>query len=357
MLGIVLVTFALVRSAHAVCVSYLVEARHFFETNPSTGRSLLFELYPVSSCNGPALKQEFVTVEAVPAPPGSARGRTKNAPQRPPALTLETEIDLETSPPALFLRVTGAGVKPLGGDCQLQAVVGPHCKVRRPLPCPPDAVAVSGLCVDRYEASLWEIPATRVELIRKVIDGSATLSDLTVPDVQQVGFPGPPFGHAPVPGTFLPEGTYTTRLYAVSIPGVLPSTLVSAYQAWAACGFSGKRLLTSDEWTAAAAGTPARGTDDGTSECNTGVGILSAGKPVKTGSRSQCLSSAGAFDMVGNVSEWTMDGYVTTRYRGGAWDAGDEAGISFAQLDVPLTQDNAVGFRCVRQAANVAATR
>jgi hypothetical protein len=192
--------------------------------------------------------------------------------------------------------------------------------------------------VDRYEASLWEIPASRVDLIRKVLEGTATLSDLTVPDVRHVGFPGPPFGHAPVPGSFLPNGAYTPHLYAASIPGVLPSTLVSAYQAWAACGFSGKRLLTSVEWGAAAQGTPASNPDDGASPCNIGGEILSAGTPLNTGSQPRCVSSAGAFDMVGNVSEWTMDGYDTTRYMGGAWDAGDEAGISFTQLDVPLTQ-------------------
>lgn len=348
MLGLILVAF-IVRAAHAatVRVSYVVEARHFFETDPRAARSLLFELYSASTCTGSALKQEFVTVEAIPVPEGSARRRTKAA-RRPPGLTLETDIALETRPAVLYLRVTGPGVKPLGGICQQQATEVAGRTVQHPPPCPRDAVPSNGLCVDRYEASLWEIPASRVELIRKVMEGTATLNDLTVPGVRQLGFPGPPFGHAPVPGSFLTDGAYAIHLYAASIPGVLPSTLVSAYQAWAACGFSGKRLLTNTEWTAAATGAPARSTDDGTSDCNIGADILSAGAPVKTGSRSRCVSSAGAFDMVGNVSEWTMDGYTTTRYRGGAWDAGETAGISFTWVDVPITQDNAVGFRCVR---------
>jgi formylglycine-generating enzyme required for sulfatase activity len=119
-------------------------------------------------------------------------------------------------------------------------------------------------------------------------------------------------------------------------------------QAWAACGFSGKRLPTNEEWTAAATGTPTRPTHDVADDSNTGAGPVSAGAPVKTGSRSRCVSTAGAFDMVGNVSEWTMDGHSRARYRGGAWDAGDRYGIAFTQPDVPLTQDNAVGFRCVR---------
>ena len=35
-------------------------------------------------------------------------------------------------------------------------------------------------------------------------------------------------------------------------------------------------------------------------------------------------------------------------YRGGAWDSGDDYGIAFTQPELPHTQDNAVGFRCVR---------
>src|SRR6185436_12181161 len=102
-------------------------------------------------------------------------------------------------------------------------------------------------------------------------------------------------------GTFLAEGGYTTPLYAASLPGVLPTTYVSAYQAWAACGFAGKRLPTSDEWTAAATGTPSAGVDDLAGDCNTRSTNVSTGSPVKTGSRPGCVSRIGAFDMVGNV--------------------------------------------------------
>jgi hypothetical protein len=202
--------------------------------------------------------------------------------------------------------------------------------------------------VDRYEASLWEIPSSRVDVICKVIGGTATLDDLAVAGARQVGYPAAPFGHAAIAGGFRAEGAYTTPLHAVSLPGVLPSTYLSAYQAWAVCGFSGKRLPTSDEWTAAAIGTAAGITHDVACDCNTGPGAVFAGAPAKTGSREACVSLAGAFDMVGNVSEWTMDGYTRTRDRDGAWDAGDDAGIAFAHPDVPLAQDNAVGFRCIR---------
>lgn len=335
-------------SAATVHVSYLVEAADFLEADPRKDRPLLFELYSTGTCVDPALKQEFVTVQAVPAPAGHPPRRAKKALKPPPALKVETDLAWDAPRPVFYLRVTGPGVKPLGGVCQLQVTEVAGCEVHRPPSCPPDSVVSNDLCVDRYEASLWEIPASRVELIRKVVAGTVTLSDLAGGGARQVGFPDAPFGHAPVMGSFLAEGAYTTRLYAASLPGVLPSTFVSAYQAWAACGFSGKRLLTSGEWTAAAKGTPTPSTDDGATDCNIGARMLSSGAPVKTGSRSGCVSSAGTFDMVGNVSEWTMDGYTTTRHRGGAWDAGDAAGISFTQLDVPLIQDNAIGFRCGR---------
>ena len=335
-LGPILVALAAVRPACAasVHVSYLVECPDFLLASFHLQRMLTLELYAVRTCDGPPLVQQYVTVEAIPAP-DRRRG--------PPVLALETDIDLDASPPELFLRLTGYGVKPIGDACQLQTT---H-DIQLALRCPPDSVSSGGHCVDKYEASLWEIPAPRVDLICKVIDGTATLKDLTVAGVRQVGHPGLPFGHVAIPGSFRAEGGYATPLYAASVPGVLPSTDLSAYQAWAACGFSSKRLPTTGEWTTAATGTPEHPTDD-SGDCNTGAGTVSAGGPVKTGSRSRCVSSVGAFDMVGNVSEWTMDGHSRTGYRGGAWDAGDRYGISFTQPDVPLTQDNAVGFRCVR---------
>jgi hypothetical protein len=335
---VVAVRFAWAANVH---VSYLVECSSFLRASPRLQRWVTVELHATQTCEGRALMERYVAVEAIAAP----ERHPDNRQALPSTLALEADVDVETPPPKLHLRVIGPGVKPLGGVCQ------PVTERARGLPlarrCPPDSVLSGGLCVDRHEATLWEIPAEQVDLICKVIEGTATSRDLTVPGVRQLGFTGPPFDHAAVPGTFLAEGAYTPPLYAASLPGVLPSTYVSAYQAWAACGFSGKRLPTSNEWTAAATGTPA-GSTHGADDCNTGAGAISAGAPVKTGSRSRCVSSAGAFDMVGNVSEWTMDGHSRTRYRGGAWEAGDRYGTAFTQPDAPLTQDNAVGFRCVR---------
>src|SRR5262249_60261554 len=53
-------------------------------------------------------------------------------------------------------------------------------------------------------------------------------------------------------------------------------------------------------------GTPDPGTDNGTRDCNVGT-TGNTGSPVNTGSRSNCKSAWGVFDMVGNVEEWTAD--------------------------------------------------
>src|SRR5690242_11485519 len=46
-------------------------------------------------------------------------------------------------------------------------------------PCPSDSVKVGNVCVDKYEASMWSIPAGDTALLDKVRHGEATLQDLT----------------------------------------------------------------------------------------------------------------------------------------------------------------------------------
>jgi formylglycine-generating enzyme required for sulfatase activity len=235
--------------------------------------------------------------------------------------------------------------------------------------CAPDAVAVGPTCVDKYEASVWSIPASNTRLMYKLKKGTATLADLTAGGATPVS---PSDSCSPgFPGTFPATGNWTDPLYAVSIPGVHPTACVTWFQAEQACRLSGKRLLTNQEWQAAAAGTPDPGTDNGTTDCD----VASAG-PVNTGSRSACVSRWGAFDMVGNVWEWVADwtplstacvtdlfgtgdlnclaGASTTAgpgalRRGGHWVSGADAGV-FA-VSGTLDPSGAVidvGFRCAR---------
>jgi formylglycine-generating enzyme required for sulfatase activity len=174
--------------------------------------------------------------------------------------------------------------------------------------CPPDAVLVGQVCVDTYEASVWQVPAanpsgkSNAQLIKKINQGKAKLADLTAGGATEIS---PSSSCSPVfPSTFPGNGQWTAPLYAVSIAGVHPTACVTWFQADQACRVSGKRLLTNGEWQSAVAGTAeGSGGDDGTTQCNT----ASAHDTVDTGSRSACVSSWGAFDMVGNVVEWVQD--------------------------------------------------
>jgi formylglycine-generating enzyme required for sulfatase activity len=178
------------------------------------------------------------------------------------------------------------------------------------LKCPPDSVKVGNVCIDTYEASVWEIPPSNTSLVRLVQAGKATLANLTAGGAKQLspssscspGYPAnfPQTGNwTPVPGSSPPS----PGVYAVSIPGVQPTACITWFQANQACALSGKRLVRNDEWQRAAAGTPDPGTDNGSTDCN----ISAAGDAVNTGSRSSCKSAWGVFDMVGNVQEWVAD--------------------------------------------------
>lgn len=181
--------------------------------------------------------------------------------------------------------------------------------------CPPDAVLVGPLCVDMYEASVWEIDPADGLLIKQVQRGRISdATELTDAGAKPRGADSADYGDQ-CPRS----GQGCTTLYAVSIPGVLPAQDASWFQAQEACTNAGKRLLTNAEWQAAAMGTPDPGTDNGTTDCSTDSPNLS-----KTGKRTDCVSVRGAFDMVGNLNEWVAD---WTTYTGMCTDWTTEAGF------------------------------
>jgi formylglycine-generating enzyme required for sulfatase activity len=254
--------------------------------------------------------------------------------------------------------------------------------------CPKDSVQVGTTCVDKYEASVWQISISNMKLIDRVKAGQATLADLQAGGATQLGCNFAPFDHGDYPASFPVNGQWTPvvgsspptpGVYAASIPGVLPSACVTWFQAAQACALSGKRLPSNREWQDAVAGTPDPGTaDDGSSTCAT-----SSAKPANTGSRSGCVSNWGAFDMVGNVWEWVSDwddlaptalcqttwpsqayggdiscfggnavGRSGALIRGGAWDSGALAGPFAVYGGVTPSywdsSDYFIGFRCAR---------
>jgi hypothetical protein len=196
--------------------------------------------------------------------------------------------------------------------------------------CPAGMLAVAAFCVDRYEASLV-----------------------------RVGDDSP---HSPYfnPGT--------TPVRAVSVADAVPQGYVSGTQAAAACAAAGKRLCSDAEWLRACRG-PAGSTypygdnrEPGT--CNDARAVHPAieyfgttedwiwsmlGHPcinqladglARTGAYPGCVTAEGAFDMMGNLHEWTADPagtfrggfyvdtvingngclYVTTAHNTGHWD-------------------------------------
>jgi hypothetical protein len=113
--------------------------------------------------------------------------------------------------------------------------------------------------------------------------------------------------------TFPYTGNWSTRLYACSKSSVKPSAYMTWFQAQEACSASGKRLCTSEEWQAAAAGTFDPGDNPGGSgsptantKCVTGAsGVRFTGMAGSTpGGTDSCISKWGAEDMVGNL--WEM---------------------------------------------------
>ncbi len=183
----------------------------------------------------------------------------------------------------------------------------------------------------------------------------------------------------------------------VSVVGEIPWRNLTQIQAVNLCAKAGKRLPTSEEWFAASLGTPDKDRGWGKDDCQ--VSSNWSAQPGPSGTASNCVSYAGAYDMVGNVWEWVKgditdgvykdvqmpsDGYIKAvsadglpletdpdnpveSYngdylwlkkggargvaRGGYWANKGEAGqYSFYAVTEPTFSGTGVGFRCVKDA-------
>lgn len=126
-------------------------------------------------------------------------------------------------------------------------------------------VKVGGLCVDAYEASIWDAPVGGNQIT------------------------------AAIPCSV--NGQNCTNIYARSVAGVEPRGDITWFQAQQALANSGKRLLSNAEWQMVVAGTPGS-----IPECN-----VSSGSVALTGANPDCISHHGTFEMVGNLWEWVGD--------------------------------------------------
>ena len=225
--------------------------------------------------------------------------------------------------------------------------------------CPSGMVKVGSVCVDIYEASVWDAP-----------DDTATTQYGASSDDYPCGDNGNDCSKADNLGE-----ANANAIYAQSVALETPARYITWFQAQQACANSGKRLITNAEWQMAAAGTPDPGTDDGSTDCAVSSSLSDAG------SRSSCVSNWGTYDMVGNLWEWTADwmqdssdsdlntysayggdgiygvdeafpeadAMPAALIRGGSWSFGASAGVfALIALYGPSGSDYDFGFRCAQ---------
>lgn len=214
--------------------------------------------------------------------------------------------------------------------------------------CPDGMVSVGGkYCIDKYEAHTLEI-----------IGKNKTR---------------PHSPYAPVDGL---------RVKAASKKGKVPQGYISRDQAAEACANAGKRLCSDDEWIGACRGkkpstypygnehVPGRCNDRGVSSFNALYSVAGTNPPqesysfenmnnpqlnqmagtlAKSGDFKKCKSSYGAYDMVGNLHEWTAAKSGT--FRGGYYL---DVHINGDGCDYKTTAHNgryhdySTGFRCCK---------
>jgi hypothetical protein len=208
-----------------------------------------------------------------------------------------------------------------------------------------EMIRVGGVCIGKYEASVWSQPDGGIQY-------GVNSDDYPCSDNGQDCF---------------------GEIYARSVPDVTPSRFITWFQAQQALANSGKRLPTNAEWQMAVSGTPDPGAGGGPEDCH--VNNLPSG-PELTGERANCVSAFGHHDMVGNLWEWIADwvpsstacpgwsfsddimclsGASTTAegpgalLRGGGWFGGTFAGpFAVGGNYQPWGSDADIGFRGAR---------
>jgi hypothetical protein len=131
---------------------------------------------------------------------------------------------------------------------------------------------------------------------------------------------------------------------------IRPESFVSKYGASDSCFSIGKRLCTADEWTIACMGPYSWRYPYGQAyeqyACSTHDTTFRV-----SGSKPECRSFFGVYDMSGNLAEWTDTKSIENRQfyyvKGGFWESGPQSSCSEKRYSYyPQNRHNPVGFRC-----------
>lgn len=134
--------------------------------------------------------------------------------------------------------------------------------------------------------------------------------------------------------------------------GVRPQSFVSYYQAMDSCFSVDKRLCTAEEWTVACGGSYSYTYPYGNSYEPYGC-VTHDTMTALSGSKPECRSFFGVFDMSGNLLEWTStkarENSAFYYVAGGFWESGPKSGCGSRRYSYyPQNKHNPVGFRCCR---------
>lgn len=202
------------------------------------------------------------------------------------------------------------------------------CTPKAPPTCPEGMVQVPGragdFCIQAYEAKLVGQPGNKDQ------------------------------------GASFPDGSSTGA--PLSEPGQTPTKAITWYQAYGVCAAAGWHLCTSAEWEDACAGPPgaerrAYPTPDGTlarSQCVLGDKSVHLKAPLSpTGSRPECRTPEGVYDLAGNLWEWTDPGLKDEAglpridKRGAAHYSAEPQPCTYDSVGTHAPDfDGTIGFRC-----------
>src|SRR4051812_24653010 len=113
--------------------------------------------------------------------------------------------------------------------CGMALSLGSFIQPAAAAECPADAVTSGPVCIDKYENSVWDLSAVstsgriKARLVASIQDGTVTLARLTRLGAVQRGLTNGDLAANGCPDT----GNGCLDVYAVSLPGVMPSAFVT----------------------------------------------------------------------------------------------------------------------------------